>query len=409
MKRQILFVDSEQALLSGLRRALRTRGVDWTLHFASTAEEALALFEQHPIEVLVTDIEMLDADGNDLVARVAEARPETMRIVLSAESEQLRILQSLGPAHRYLAKPCDPAVLERTIQRALGLRDVMFDEALQRVVREVDELPTLPAVYRAVLAETKHPRASLGRIGRLIEQDIALSAQILKVVNSAYFGTPQRIRTASHAVNYLGLDIVSNLLLALQLMDHGGASTSSAALAIDDLWRHSLLVASLGREIARRERWGDTAEQDAFTAGMLHGVGRIVLSTQLSEEYRTVLYELRRGAESVQEVERRHIGTTHLAVSSYLLALWGLPDTIVEAIAHAYTPAASPSPESRPLTALHAALSLAGEIEWTPPWTRCAAVDRDYLETIGLAAHAPRWARLAEAFDEEPSLTGDAA
>ena len=406
MKHRILFVDPEPALLNGLRRGLIERCESWEMHFVQTAEAALPILKQG-VDVLVTEIELPTADGHELVAEVAERWPETMRIVLSAENEQSRILQSLGPAHRFLAKPCETEQVDQTIARALGLTRALKEDALQTVVRQVDELPSLPEVYRAVLAETQHPRASLARIGRLIEQDVALSAKILKVVNSAYFGTPQRINTAGHAVNYLGLDIVSNLLLALQLMQSGGPAPSS--LSIDDLWRHSLLTASLGREVARIERWGNEAEQEAFTAGMLHGIGRIVMATQLSEPYRSVLYRLRHGEEPASEVELDRIGTTHLSISSYLLALWGLPDMIVEAIAYADEPANCATPESKPLIALHAARYIAGEIAWTPSWARCAPVDRDYLETIGLAARWPRWSRLIERYAEEPSLTGDAA
>ena len=126
----VLFVDDEPQILDGLRRNLRAYRREWTMGFCEGAEQALSAMAESPFDVIVSDLQMPGMDGAELLTRVRDQYPDTVRIVLSGQSEQERILQAVGPAHQYLSKPCDPEFLKKTITSASLLNKRMNNPKL---------------------------------------------------------------------------------------------------------------------------------------------------------------------------------------------------------------------------------------------------------------------------------------
>ncbi|WP_050798772.1 response regulator [endosymbiont of Riftia pachyptila] len=120
MKKHILFVDDEPNVLAGLRRSLRTQRAEWQMAFCDGARDALELIDQTHFDAVVTDMRMPGMDGGELLNRLAEKHPDTVRIVLSGHSDQETIMRSVGPAHQYLNKPCEVDVLKRVLARAFS-------------------------------------------------------------------------------------------------------------------------------------------------------------------------------------------------------------------------------------------------------------------------------------------------
>ncbi len=192
-KKRVLFVDDEPKILEGLRRMLRPLRNEWEMSFVNSGQEALDILAQQPFDVIVTDMRMPAMNGAELLHEVRKRYPHMVRFVLSGQASQETMLRSIGPMHQYLSKPCDSGILKSTLTRSCQLRSILSNEKLHNLVSRIDWLPSLPSLYIEMVEELQKPEASTKILGKLISKDIAMSAKILQLVNSAFFGVRQHI------------------------------------------------------------------------------------------------------------------------------------------------------------------------------------------------------------------------
>ena len=395
MKRKILFVDDELNVLQGLKRMLRGMRNEWDMAFAESGEEAMRLLEADPFEVVVTDMRMPGMNGAELLKRVQEKHPEIVRIVLSGHSEQELILKSVRTAHQYLSKPCDADTLKNTVSRACALRELLKDNGLKKVVSNIDTLPSLPRLYQEIMAELQSEDASIDKVAKIISEDVGMSAKILQMVNSAFFALPRHIKNIGQAVNLLGLETIKALVLSAQIFGQFENKGVSASF-LEKLWAHCMGTAAFAKAIAKEESLARDAVDDAFLAGMLHDVGKLILSTGLPEKYSKIVKQAGENGASLTEIEQEMLGTTHSAVGAYLMGLWGFPDNVVEAIAFHHSPETCPAKTMGGLAAVHVADAL--EHAFGPEGIRTdeAQVNSEFLCQIGVGEKLDRWAQVCE-------------
>jgi HD-like signal output (HDOD) protein/CheY-like chemotaxis protein len=368
---QILFVDDDKSVLDGLRRSMHSMRAEWNMSFATGGAEALALLAVAPADVVVTDMRMPGMTGRDLLAEVKRLYPEAVRFILSGYAESSSIMQVAGTAHQYLSKPCDVATLKAAVTRAFALRLLLRDERLVRRIGQVDTLPSLPSVYQRILACLREPEPDIAEVGRIIGADMVMTAMILKLANSAFFGAGKSFKTAERAVSFLGLDTIAGLVLGHSLFKEFAAA-ELGGLNLEQLWQHSLLTAAGARALALHEGWGTARAEEAFLAGVLHDLGKLVLATRPDPS-----------ADIGTEVPT----SDHAEAGAYLLGLWGFPDPLIEAIAFHHTPSRAAAQEFGLAGILHVADRMAhmteasGEVDF----------EVDYLESVGVAAHVAGW------------------
>ncbi|HSR53161.1 MAG TPA: response regulator [Acidobacteriota bacterium] len=387
--KKILFVDDDPQILQGLRRMLRSMRAEWHLEFAESGEEALGILSLQRFDVVVSDMKMHGMDGAELLGEVKRLYPWTVRLILSGHSDRTSIMKALGPSHQYLSKPCDPDLLKATVDRACRLRGLLQSDHLAALVSQMESLPSLPQLFRQVVEELKKPEASLKKVGQLIEKDVAMSANILKIVNSSYFGLVRTIDSVSQAVVYLGLDTVNSLILASQLYEQFSPPPNCPVRA-ERLWEYSLSSAELAKSIAVCESDDPQLANDSYTAALLHDVGMLVLAMNLPEEYCRVLKSVRDGSTFFQ-AERQIFGATHPEAGAYLLGLWGLPDPIVEAVAYHLEPSRAGQTAFSPLTAVHVASAWACERSHEEGFGPLQQIDSEYMESLGLESRLEVW------------------
>jgi len=329
-------------------------------------------------------------DGAQLLNEVMQRYPKIIRFILSGYSDRETILKSIGPTHQYLTKPCDSETLKNHLKRAFRLRGVLEDSKLRRLVSEVQILPSMPSLYFEIMKELQSPEASLKSLGEIISKDLGMSAKILQLVNSAFFGLPRHIESISQAVGLLGLDTIRPLVLTAHIFSQYDQEAVKA-LSLELLWGHSLLVANVAKEIAQREVAEKKLLDDVYMAGMLHDVGKLILACNLPDLYNEVFFLKREESIPLFEAESRVFNATHAHVGAYLLGLWGLPDPIVEAVAFHHEPATSAERSFSSLAAVHVADALAYEFSSEPGGTPDGSVDLDYLEEIGMGLKLPLW------------------
>src|SRR5262249_35044517 len=155
---------------------------------ATGATEALAELKIAPVDIVISDMRMPGLDGASLLAKIKEDYPATARLILSGHAERDAILRALPVAHQFLSKPCDATVLRTAIERTCDLHRLLEDEAIRQVVGRLDRLPSVPQTYVELTEAASRPGASTSDFATIIERDPAMSAKVLQLVNSAYFG-----------------------------------------------------------------------------------------------------------------------------------------------------------------------------------------------------------------------------
>ena len=139
-KRRILFVDDEPMVLKGLQRSLRKMRNEWEMTFTSSSKEALDILDSGAFDVIVSDLRMPEIDGVQLLAEVKSRHPHVVRIILSGQVEQESTFKSVKVAHQSLSKPCDADILKHTLNKLFGLRNLLEDESIKRIVAQTETL-----------------------------------------------------------------------------------------------------------------------------------------------------------------------------------------------------------------------------------------------------------------------------
>ena len=362
----------------------------WDIQFAPGAKEALEMMEREPFDVIVSDMRMPGMSGADLFQEVMKLYPKTSRLIMSGYADQEQIAQCIGATHQFIAKPFDIKLLKSTIWRVCALDGWMLDEKLRTVVAQLYSVPSLPSLYFRIMDALASPDAGVDTIGAIVAKDPAMTAKILQLVNSAFFGIARKVSNAAEAVQYLGVGRVRSLVLSLHVFTCFD-SMKIKNFSIERVWGHSMATGMLAQKIAKMERASREEQDEAYVAGMLHDIGKVMMASSFVEQYANAVAVATERKIPMIEAEREIFGVTHAEVGAYLLGLWGLPISIVEAVALHHQPAGSPLDSFSPLTAVHAASVFENEISENGTGAPCGKIDDEYLEKLGLADRLEDW------------------
>ena len=253
MKKQVLFVEDDDMVLQGMQRCMRMMRDEWDMTFVDSGAKALAFLTDHPVDVIVSDMRMPGMNGAQLFNEVAKRFPKSVRIILSGHADQDLILDCVGSAHQFLSKPCDPEALRATIRRALELEGSVKNDRLQQLVARMAHLPSIPSLYSEIVEKMNDPEAALEDVGVIIAKDPGMTAKILKLVNSAFFGLRREVSNPTDATAFLGLDTIKSLVLSLNAFAQY-ESVKTEGFSLPALWNHSLATAAAAKRIAQLEK-----------------------------------------------------------------------------------------------------------------------------------------------------------
>jgi putative nucleotidyltransferase with HDIG domain len=331
---RILFVDDEPKILEGLQRMLRPQRKEWEMAFAPGGQAALTMLEASPFDVIVSDMRMPGIDGAALLQAVRERYPSMLRIILSGYTQLEASYRAVPVAHQFLLKPCDPDALKIGIERATRLAAVLNSKMLASLIGSMQELPSLPRTYAELRRLLADPESSISQVVHVVEQDVAISAKVLQLVNSAFFGVTREISDIQTAVSYLGMTILQNLVLSVEVFRTFQPKKTISGFSLEEFHRHSQMTARIASEIARKMRLSS-----AITVGaLLHDVGKLVIAERAPEHFVRSLQGVYQDKHPLFVIEEELVGVSHAEVGAYLLSLWGLPSPVVEAVAHHHHP-----------------------------------------------------------------------
>lgn len=321
----IVFVEDEPVALSSLDQRLRKFRGTWGISLCKSEDEALEQMRAAPPSVVVAGVgPRLEGDG--FLRRVQREHPQAVRIALSRHFDAEAATRALSVAHQYLEKPCDLHKIVEIIERRERLETMFGSSEVVAIVAASPTLPPAPRTYAKLTSLLALSRWSLDDIVAVVEADAVLTAKLIQVAASPFFGFRRPIASVREAVRVLGVSMVQRLALGLEAT-HDFPRISFDVLDVEEHARHASRVAARAAELAPKEQ-----AMDGYVTGLVHDLGRLVLAITRPD----VLRDVRRGApgdERAQlELERAYLGFGHPELGAALLALWGLPGSLVNAV-----------------------------------------------------------------------------
>jgi HD-like signal output (HDOD) protein len=341
--------------------------------------------------VLIADMDLPELNGAELLNHVRGEFPKTVCFILSTDADRERVMQTVLCAHQFLSKPCDPVTLKNSVDRAMALDTWIASSSMRELVARVRTFPTVPSLYLEVLSALKSPDATTEQVGKIIAKDMSMMTKLLQVINSACFGLPRKISDPVEAVGLMGFEAVKSMVMTIKLLSQYD-KIKPVYFSIDRLWRHSTDVARTAKQLTLMKTEDAALAETAFTAGLIHDIGKVVLAANFDEQYRGAQSLARRQLLPAWEVEHEIFGASHGEIGAYLLGLWGMPLDLLEVAALHHQPSRSISKEFTTLTAVHIANVL--EHELTPDQEEAGATakfDEAYLEKVGLLDQIDQW------------------
>lgn len=326
MDKRLLFVDDEKSILRALERLFFDS--DYDILTAESGEEGLRILADTHVDIVISDMRMPGMDGHQFLNKVKVLYPSTTRLILSGYADEKIILDSLidGSNQLYLFKPWDGEALKKKIEKLFDARQLYRHSFLLNVINGLENLSVVTGIYNSV-CRLIDQEAEISDIAKVIETDVAVTAAVLRVVNSSFY----HIKTGSltQAITFLGLAVIKSIVLSCSLTNF--VTNNVPPFSIGRLSRHAsmtnLFMAKIYSELLNKK-----LPDNLITAGLLHNLGLILCIHYFPENYRKVAesYSIHSGKPSLTKIEKESFGLTHAEMGGYLLDWWGIPYQTVE-------------------------------------------------------------------------------
>jgi HD-like signal output (HDOD) protein len=393
MTKRILFVGGEAAVWEEFQAEQIRPQAGWTAQRVNSAEEALALCHEASFDAVVADVGLSGMSGTELLDLLMRRQPGAMRLVLSDMADTENTMKCVGQAHQHLLKPCAAPTILSALDRAFARQAWLPSKAAQGLLAEMRQVPSPPKAYFEVVEEMKSPGCSIEKISEVIAHDPAITAKVLQLANSATFGLELHVVRPVEAIGFIGLETTK----AIVLLAHTYRSFDHLKLegfSMEELWRHSVRSGQLAQRIATMESPALEIAEQAFAAGLLHDIGKLLLAANQPEVFGKIL---RRAGEqhcNFWEAEAQLLpGMGHAELGATVLGIWGLPVAITEAVALHHCPWRQRKEDFGPVTAVHAANILEHEAHPDHSIILPSQINSAYLTDLGLADREDHWRR----------------
>lgn len=388
-KLRLLFVDDEPSVLGILKLGMRPMSGEWDMHFVENGQDALALMRHQPFDVVISDMRMPGMSGAQLLNEVFQQHPRTIRIILSGFADLKDVISSYGLTHQFLHKPCNLTDLRNNLKHMADLNRQLQHDELLTLAGRLTHVPSIPNLYLEILKALQSPTASAQNIADIVSRDPGLSAKLLQLANSALLGFNRPVNSVAEAVQFLGVGVIQSLALAVPLFS-AFKQNKCPSFPLNQLWNHSVQTGLLARWLVNEYLANPPMAEEAFSAAVLHDIGQIILADGMPEEYAAILADSKSRKVPLNQVERETFQTTHAELSGYLLALWGLPFSLVDAVAYHHEPHRSPVAAFGLAGVIHVANALQHE-QAPHPDIVPSPLDLEYIQRQGLAKLLEQW------------------
>jgi HD-like signal output (HDOD) protein len=392
---RIVFVDDDVQVLEGLRRMLFGQREVWRMRFFTEPHEAIASLSEDAAELVISDLQMPGMDGAAFLEQVRKAFPDAIRYVLTGVLDHPLLGRAIRCAHHVIAKPCRPQQLREAIERAETIKSRLGQMNKVSHFSSLNGLPVMPEAHQKVLDMLGSPLASPRRLGQLVSEDVGMSARIVQLANSAYFGRPGRIHDPIQAVLLLGVKTVEAMVLTEGIFARLDPELVRT-FGVSAMQAHCFRVSMLARKISADLNFSTEQIEAASTAGILHDAGKIILMSEMKEVFTQALARSRAEGRALYEVEQELVGISHAELIGAMLQLWAMPAEIIEATACHHRPSEAASMlRSEPAATLADVICLADAVDhcFSSSGADGASpeIDSHWLSRLGLVEACRQW------------------
>lgn len=367
----------------------QTLGDSWEVVGTLSGADALRETQKRPFDVVVANFDLAGPSAEELLNQIRAVNPGTLRFIAGKVEQKEKMMNSLASGNQFLAVPFDRAELKTSLERTLEA-DAHMSDGVRELIGRIRTFPTIPSIYLEVVNVLKSPSATTAEVGAIIAKDMSMTTKLIQVINSAYFGLPRTITDPTEAVGILGFDTVKSLVMTVKLLSQYD-KVKPAYFSIDQIWKHSTNVARTARVMALLETNDADCSSAAFTAGLMHDLGKVILAANFDSQYQEAHNVARQRQIPLWQAEKEVFGATHAEIGACLLTRWGLSPGIVKVVALHHTPIRSGDKTFTPLTAVHVANALEYEADPDPDGAAASTIDCEYLERIGMANRIDLW------------------
>jgi len=329
--KKILFLDDEVNILRAIKRVFRN--LDYECYYASTIEEAINVYlKVEHLDMLVTDIKMPNFDGIKVLKLFKEMSPNTIRVALSGYASTHSITEAISKnlAKQYFYKPWKNEVFIENVQKMFALEDKFVKLGLFHTVQNFDKVKTIPKLFDKI-NQMMLRDASIEEICGVIEEDAAITSNILRIANSAFYAA--KTGNLQQAIMFIGLNNLKQMILSYEMASEDGVIFTKAKF----VWQHAVLSNRIFHELYERF-YNKKVPPVIGSAGLLHDLGQIIMLQIYGEEYYQVVLRQILKEEEIVKVEEETFGTNHTVMGSYFLNWWAFPIGLVEMTLYHHDP-----------------------------------------------------------------------
>jgi len=331
---KIMLIDTEHVSLLKTKGELAESDPFLKITPLTNARDALDLLGREPHDVVITELLLPGIDGLALLERVRRLYPTVIRILVNNSSDQNVMLAAMNVAHQILKKPLDGPLLWSLISQTAAVLPLIRDDKMRAVVGNVSQLPPAPRVYSELSQLLENPNCGIDDVVKLIGRDPAIATRLLRLANSAFFSHREHSLDLRPSVVRLGFNTIRNLMLTVELFHQSSPFGKALGHELELVQQNALVLAKTSEQLAR----STTLTGDAFVTGLLADIGQIVLLMTQGYAWRDCRATARLYKRPLQEVEETAFGVSHAEVGGYLLGMWGLPYSVVEAVTNHHHP-----------------------------------------------------------------------
>ncbi len=371
---------------------------NWSVCRVDSAEKMLERIQQQHFDIIIVGVSDNPEQMLAALMLVIQKSPNSIRIVVSGNLSPTIAARVSEVAHSSLPENCTDVQLSLSVEQALKVAGLIHKPEIRDFIGRIERLPSLPDIYEALNRALMSGQSSAREIAQIVERDPVMSAKVLQLVNSAFFGLERQIYRLNEAVTILGVRLIRDLTLASHLFEAFPQSSAWTSFSFSEIHSRSMLVARFAQDICRSVKADRHLQGQAFLAGLLHDFGMIVLASHDPEKYRIVMSKATELSQPLYVVEKMNIGVSHAEAGAYMLGLWNLPPKVIEAVLFHHFPGSSPSNDFQPLTAVHIADALLPSVGNGIGCSVSSQLALKYVERLGLKNHLNQWEMMANEY-----------
>ncbi len=362
-------------------------------------ELALQMLQASEYDILVIQLSNLDFTYRyKWLRECVQQFPGVIRVLLSDRLQSHQIAKASELCHRSIPISASAEEMLHEINQCFQAQHVISKPAVREYVGSIEHLPSIPAVYLQLNDALASDTTGAAEIAKIIEQDPAMTAKLLQLVNSAFFSLSSHVFKIKDAVVILGVRQLRDLFLVSRIFEHYPQNSCWTTFSFENLRNRGLVVGRFARAICRDLKVAPDVADKAFLAALLQDIGMLVFATRDPEYYRRIMQQAGQLKQPLYALEKLRLGVTHMEVGGYMLSLWNLSPEVVDAVLFHSFPNAISSARFTPLAALHIADSLIPDVVSNTDCQTHSRLSPSYIARLGLQEKIASWQELADMY-----------